>query len=332
MIIVHGRFGKSETQTKEMLAEQTRLDEITTTNWMFDSWSCTFDAEITRLVYKLEKRAKDEKIIFRILTPDKKLHLKNLIKNCIHFNGKAINYTRGKQGKDAYASSVDLLYKLKLLDNYIANKEAVSNPYSFIHNYDKLLSLFPKGMTVKPVISTIKVKEPKDKNGNNVEIERAKIRNPRKLRMLEKQMEDYNDLLEKYQINHPKVDTIEPMSYYRVFNGGSFGAQQGGRYYSKHPAHTVSNKRDSNGNKPRELITVIHTETQKKYQLVRYDYTAQHLNFLYLHSTDNIFSNIWNSGQLHIPAQRERSYWPSVNAYSGLTVNNHTGFSVNDFC
>jgi hypothetical protein len=35
---------------------------------------------------------------------------------------------------------------------------------------------------------------------------------------------------------------------------------------------------------------------------------------------------------VHIPAQRERSYWPSVNAYSGLTVNNHTGFSVNDFC
>jgi len=35
---------------------------------------------------------------------------------------------------------------------------------------------------------------------------------------------------------------------------------------------------------------------------------------------------------MHIPPQREHSYWPSVNTYSGFTVNNHTGFSVNDFC
>ena len=41
--------------------------------------------------------------------------------------------------------------------------------------------------------------------------------------------------------------------------------------------------------------------------------------------------NFIKVGKLHILAQRERSFWPSVNTYSGFTVNNHTAFSVNDF-
>jgi hypothetical protein len=297
MTITQGLFTQARTLTKEDLAEQAILDKKTTSNWMFDFWSCTAAGAITILVNKLEKEAKVKKFITKKLTSDKKNHLKSLIKNCIHFEGKGINYTRGKQGKDTYVSSVELLHKLGLLDHNIANNEAVSSSYSFIYNYDVLLVSCSKVPPVKPLISTIKVKKSKDINGKKVEIKRADIPNPSKLRQLEKQMKDYNDLLEKYQINHPNVDVVKPMSYYRVFNGGSFRAEQGGRYYSKHPAHTISNKKDSNGDKPRQLITVIHTETQKQYQLVQYDYTAQHLNFLYLNSTGNIFSNEWSSGR-----------------------------------
>jgi hypothetical protein len=61
----------------------------------------------------------------------------------------------------------------------------------------------------------------------------------------------------------------------------------------------------------------------------------------YLYAFNHVISNgrneegVYSLGELtalHIPAQRERSYWPSVNNNSGLTVNKHTGFSVNDFC
>jgi hypothetical protein len=301
MIVVHGRYGKSETQTEEMKEKQAILDEMATNNWMFDRWSCTSGGVITRLVDKLEKIAKDEKVVTRKLTSKKKDYLKSLIKSCIHFEGKPINYTRGKQGKDAYMSSVDLLHKLGLLEHNVANNEAVSSFYSFIYNYDKLLVLCSKVPPVKPINSTIQVKKPKDKNGNKEKIKRAYIANPRKLHKLEKQMEDYNSLLGQYQINHPVLGTLEPMIYFRVFNGGSFGAELGGRYYSRHPAHNASNKRNSNGIKPRELITVTHTKTQEQYQLAQYDYTAQHLNFLYLHSTGKLFSYEWSNGDSQDP-------------------------------
>lgn len=293
MKIIQSAFGQAHALTPEIEAVRKRLDEVKTSNWMFDEWSSKSSGAITTLVRKLEARAKNEGIIFRKLTSKKESHLKNLIKNCIYFEGQAINYTRGKQGKDTYASSVDLLCKLKLLDNHVANNEAISSQYSFVYNYKRLLALCSKIPTPIPLISTIIVKKPKDKNGNKVGVNRLDIPNKPQLRKLEKQMKEYNDLLDKYQLNHPILGDCGAMSYFRVYNGGSFAAKEGGRYYSRNPAHTASNKKNSNGKKPRELITVINKDTQKKYQLVRFDFTALHLNLLYLHSTGSIFSNQW---------------------------------------
>lgn len=303
MIITQSTFGKPYLLTPEILTRNKRLNEMLTSNWMFDDWSCRSGGVITTLIKKLEKRAKDEGIITRKLTPKKKSYLKSLIKNCIHFKGKAINYTRGKQGKDTYASSVDLLCKLKLLENQVANNEAVSSKYSFVFDYDELLAFCCKIPTPEPLIVTIRVKKKKDSNGNKIEINRSDIPNKPLLRKLEKQVKVYNALLEPYQINHPILGECGAMSYFRVFNGGSFGAKEGGRYYSRNPVHTARNKKDSDENKPRELITVTHKETQEQYPLVRFDFTALHLNLLYLYSTGNIFSYQWSQVQSGDPYQ-----------------------------
>jgi hypothetical protein len=257
-----------------------------------DRWK-TWSKKIEPIIVEIEQKAYTDGLIER-RTRSRRVQLKNVVLSCIVHRSPKIYYTRGN-AKGSYKDLIDMLEAMGLLTSHSAPADRNGKVGSYFEGYQSLVKRFKGLPAPKAYRTTIIVR--KKIGDDKITLKHSEIKNQSKLKQLESEMASYNDLLDKHPVIHPFVDEKMPMRFFRVFNGGSFRANQGGRYYSRHPAFWTKNSiAMPEGGKPRDYIEVEYTDSngnKDSAKTVSYDFTALHLNLLYLHSTGKTYSHRW---------------------------------------
>ncbi|MBQ0721782.1 MAG: hypothetical protein KBT89_16465, partial [Gammaproteobacteria bacterium] len=270
-----------------------------------ERWRDKSATTLSKLVAQLENEGIISGLIIR-RSLERRKKLMDIVKSCFIHKNEQIHYRR-KKGSDTHRSEVDFLCSMGLLKNFIEESKLGNKKCSYFYGYEAILERFSAIPHPVPRHISIVVKK---KGDNKTRLKMEKIPNQAKLRALEREMESFNDLLERYCIIHPNIEDKYPTRYKRIFNGGRFSARQGGRYYSNHPAFLTKNTIDPDlGGKPRDFIKVELTDElsgkKQTFPTVSFDYTVLHFNLLHLHCKGELYSR-----SFHIDNHSETSKDP----------------------
>lgn len=273
------------------------------TRWINERWARGSLVTLDKLIVSLENEGIEKGVIKR-RSKNRRTRLRDIIRNCVIYPKDKIHYTRKNDGY-SYKDEVDFLENMKLVFNFIEKDEIGNQNCSFLQPYDQLIERFSAIAKPVPRFVCVVVKK---KGDNTIALKAENIPNQPAVRLIEKKIEKYNELLSKYILIHPRLEDRYPIRYKRIFNGGSLAAKQGGRYYTRHPAQWVENRIDAElKGKPRDFIKIANvaeknqTKSSKVYQTVSFDFTALHFNLIHLHSTGRLYSKEWSDGLSNDP-------------------------------